>query len=662
MVDSAEDEEPLRDEEPPVSGFGDEDEGEPNSSVKTRVRQTALGDVQYVCARCGLVSDSNDQACPSCIKIRERISNEWVPVRRVTPVNGKTITVCPACGGRKHHGGSIIRAFSPGDDAAGAVLAQCLLTNIPATSEDASATRNEQAEQKPKGRFAGLVSAKMVTRPSLGKRRLLAFSDSRQDAAYFSTYLNRTANQILHRQMIDKAARRFLSETPEVTTFDINDLINPLIGVAQEAGLFDVKDTEATKMREVSKWLNGELANIQRRQGLEGVGLITWDLKCGDQLYEYARSFENELERDYGLNARGFVMLLKILLTELRRQNVLQSIKGVRLQDVYFWPRNRPYTIRLNGVNNKLSIASWLPQSARNMRSDFIERLFLKLSRIPDKKVTEKLLDDLWTLSMAEGLGVWEETSVKKLWGDKSRDEVAWRLRWDGWIGRMNGAEETSMYKCRTCGNISQHNLEGICPTYRCSGCLDEINPDVEFADNHYRYLYTEMKPVSLLALEHTAQITSQEGAERQNNFTNDEHSLNVLSCSTTFELGVDVGQLHSVFLRNVPPGVANYVQRAGRAGRRWSAAAYVLTFCRSRPHDLGYFADAEKLISGKVQPPRIQIDNLRIARRHLHAATLSHFWRFHHPELFKRSKPAKTGAVWNGCSSTSMKAAHKGF
>ena len=646
VVDPAEDEEPLRDEEPSVSGFAEE-EGEASSlPKKSRVRQTVLGDVQYICARCGLVSDSSDLACPSCMKSRERISYEWVPVRRVTPVNGKAITVCPACGGQKHHGGSIIRAFSPGDDAAGAVLAQCLLTNIPATSEESQTRRKEQEEQKPKGRFAGLVSTKTVSKPSPGKKRLLAFSDSRQDAAYFATYLNRTANQILHRQMIEKAARRFLAETPEVSTFDVNDLINPLIGVAQEAGLFSIKDTEGTKMLEVSKWLNGELANIQRRQGLEGVGLVVWDLKCSDQLYEYARSCEYELERDYGLNARGFVFLLKILLTELRRQNVLQSIKGVRLQDVYFWPRNRPYTIRLNGVNNKLSIASWLPQSARNLRSDFIERLFVKLGRTPDKLVIEKLLNDLWTLSMAEGLGIWEETSVKKLWGDNSLDEVAWRLRWDAWIGCMNNGERIPIYKCRTCGNISQYNLESICPTYRCSGCLEEINPNVEFADNHYRYLYTEIRPISLLALEHTAQITTQEGAERQNNFTNDEHSLNVLSCSTTFELGVDVGQLHSVFLRNVPPGVANYVQRAGRAGRRWSAAAYVLTFCRSRPHDLGYFAGAEKLISGKVQPPRVRIDNLRIARRHLHAAVLAHFWRFHHPELFNGLTGKNRGTV----------------
>ena len=90
-----------------------------------------------------------------------------------------------------------------------------------------------------------------------------------------------------------------------------------------------------------------------------------------------------------------------------------------------------------------------------------------------------------------------------------------------------------------------------------------------------------------------------------------------------------------------------NYMQRAGRAGRRWSAAAYVLTFCRSRPHDLGYFARAEKLISGKVQPPRVRLDgNVRIARRHLHAVVLSHFWRFRHPELFNGPDGGKSGIV----------------
>ncbi len=645
VVESSEDEDPLRDEEPPFSDF----EGEGGTKTKpAKTAGTKLGDPQFICARCGSVSNDKNLACDFCRKIAGRISHEWIPVRSVIPTGGKTITTCPACGGKKYHGGSIIRAFSPGDDAAGAVLAQCLLSNIPVTTEATPARQKEVDDLKPKSRFSQTLRVNPVKKMHVGKRRLLAFSDSRQDAAYFASYMNRTGNQILHRQLIVKAAEKILAGTPDRVHFDVNDLIGPLINVGQDTGLFDVKDTELTRHQEACKWLNAELANIQRRQCLEGVGLITWDLKCSDGLQEIVQDCGKGLKDDYGIGAREFILLLKIMLGELRRQNVLQQVKNVNIRDQYFWPRNRPYTIRKDGVNSKLSIASWLPQAASgNSRSDLVRRLFARLGIQADKGLIYDLLSELWELSMQDGLYIWEKVpSVVRLWGGRSNDEVAWRLHWDAWHGSLSKADDI-LYKCPLCGNISQYNLKGICPTYRCLGTLVEMRPATEFAENHYRYIYNAMQPISLLALEHTAQITTREGAERQNNFTDDEHPLNVLSCSTTFELGVDVGQLHSVFLRNVPPGIANYVQRAGRAGRRRSAAAYVLTFCRSRPHDLGYFADVDKLISGKVQPPRIQIDgNMRIARRHLHAVALSHFWRFHHPELFNGPEGKGRGIV----------------
>ena len=64
---------------------------------------------------------------------------------------------------------------------------------------------------------------------------------------------------------------------------------------------------------------------------------------------------------------------------------------------------------------------------------------------------------------------------------------------------------------------------------------------------------------------------------------------VNILSCSTTFELGIDVGELEAVFMRNMPPSAANYIQRAGQAGRRADSAAFVLTFAqrKSRHHSL---------------------------------------------------------------------------
>ena len=88
-------------------------------------------------------------------------------------------------------------------------------------------------------------------------------------------------------------------------------------------------------------------------------------------------------------------------------------------------------------------------------------------------------------------------------------------------------------------------------------------------------YQSTLMQPLHIK--EHTSQLGREEQQKYQEMFVNKE--INALSCSTTFEMGVDVGDLETVYLRNMPPSPANYVQRAGRAGRGKNAAAFSLTY-----------------------------------------------------------------------------------
>ncbi|MCU0975778.1 MAG: DEAD/DEAH box helicase [Steroidobacteraceae bacterium] len=103
-----------------------------------------------------------------------------------------------------------------------------------------------------------------------------------------------------------------------------------------------------------------------------------------------------------------------------------------------------------------------------------------------------------------------------------------------------------------------------------------------------------------------------------------DTRFLPVLFCSPTMELGVDISALNAVYLRNVPPTPANYVQRAGRAGRS-GQAALVLTYCASRsPHDQYFFRDPKAMVHGVVQPPLLDLANRELIESHLQAVWLA--------------------------------------
>ena len=123
-------------------------------------------------------------------------------------------------------------------------------------------------------------------------------------------------------------------------------------------------------------------------------------------------------------------------------------------------------------------------------------------------------------------------------------------------------------------------------------------------------YSSKDYRPIPLCAREHTAQLRPKVAAAYQRAFQeghhDDEGQINVLSSSTTFELGVDLGDLEALFLRDMPPSPTNYQQRAGRSAGR---AAFVVTFAMHRSHDQHFFAAPERMVAGSVRPPRISLD-----------------------------------------------------
>ncbi|EMI55918.1 DEAD/DEAH box helicase domain-containing protein [Rhodopirellula sallentina SM41] len=121
---------------------------------------------------------------------------------------------------------------------------------------------------------------------------------------------------------------------------------------------------------------------------------------------------------------------------------------------------------------------------------------------------------------------------------------------------------------------------------------------------------------------EHTAQVHAEDREQREMRFRQGE--LDVLFCSPTMELGVDIAQLNVVNMRNVPPTPANYAQRSGRAGRG-GQPALVYTYCSGySPHDQYYFKNPTRMVSGAVTAPRLDLLNPDLLRAHVHAVWLA--------------------------------------
>lgn len=133
--------------------------------------------------------------------------------------------------------------------------------------------------------------------------------------------------------------------------------------------------------------------------------------------------------------------------------------------------------------------------------------------------------------------------------------------------------------------------------------------------------------------IELSSYFTAAEHSAQQDSRTLDRYEkafkagdLNLLSCSTTMEMGIDIGGISQVAMNNVPPHPANYLQRAGRAGRRRESRSLAMTLCKSNPHDQAVFSNTRWAFDTQLPAPRVSLDSPIIVQRHVHSLLLSRF------------------------------------
>lgn len=553
-----------------------------------------------ICPHCGYLRHANEigkGACPDCG------STDFVKLIKAETTDEKEgkVTKCVACENTNNLG--VLRGFFSGQEASTSVIGTSLFEELP-SHEKHIKIENEDFDD-------GFGEPGETVEEVHKAKQFLAFSDSRQAAAYFATYFSTSYDQILFARIIQEAVSK-------QNNASLSHFVSYVAKLLEENSIVPFDEYLAQKRSPSGKpydyqrlaWsaILKELIGNKERRSLMSLGLLGLDFEENITFKENSR---------YGLSAEEVHDICLVFTLGMLTDASIDYPIGFNLAEKEYFTYKGIENSYLENVSDART-RSFVPskENGSNKRFDYLHRVLQTKKPDITKEEVKKILSGFWKHFFADVPSILKQNkSGYKVFSDSLRI-----------------INPTKWYRCDKCQRLTQSNVRGVCPSFHCNGHLHEVDVKKEECHDHYYCLYHELEPTPLRVVEHTAQLNKEEGYFYQNLFKNQE--LDVLSCSTTFEMGVDVGELETVFMRNMPPSPSNYAQRAGRAGRSAKSAAFALTFCNKSNHDFNYFAHPEAMIDGLIEPPHFNIENEKIGIRHIYSSALSFFFK-KYPEYF---------------------------
>lgn len=479
------------------------------------------------------------------------------------------------------------------------------------------------------GRATGtnvIVTASLGASPA-NERKVIGFTDNRQDAAFQAGHLDHWYNQIYFRRALYNVLKH---QTTFLPVKSIPDLLYPHIIDAEYEKNIPFAQRRMFKekyLKYLETYLYVEIRGTKRfvSINLEDVGLLEATYEALDEvvvqpeldLFTDLKDIAKPFLKDYIL---GFMEIFRsemaighpnLIDKSTFRQQVIDFIEQKAPEKRIFEAiEDTNVGIYTNADKDKFKYTSFTFHAFDGSRalSAWIKKCFNFEETVDIVRVIQQTRDFLLKMGY--------------LSKQKVQYEDVYYIEPDMILIQAPKAE--FKYQCKKCG--SKYNWDAVqyCVMPACKDLLVPATTE----ENFYTIQYT--KPFdgrdNIVAEDHSGQVKGQDRKKKENKFKKNPPEIQFLIATPTMELGIDIGTLSSVYLRNVPPSPSNYAQRAGRAGRS-GQGSIIQTFCGSGSsrgvHDQYYYNRPVEIVSGKISVPRFNLANTTLFEAHVNSLVL---------------------------------------